>query len=295
MFSRIFFLVMIFIWANPSRGDFVVTYALGKNTFDIYSYEILKMALEKTRDKYGDYKLVTIDNLPNKRRFAMLQQNALQNLIVMRGYQAKFHTKGELTYINFPIDFGLLGCRICFVSPQSKAKLEAVKSLDELRQYSIVQGIDWTDNIILRENGFRVIELDRYENLFKFVASGRADLFCRGINELPGEIAAFKGVSNLVYNESFALVYTMPFFYYLNKHNTLAKERIEEGLKLAYEDGSITNLWHQRFDEAIQFSNIQQRKIFHLTNQSLDDLPAGYEKYLINPATIKPQEKIRAD
>ena len=38
----------------------------------------------------------------------------------------------------------------------------AVKSLDELRCYSIVQGMDWTDNIILRENGFRVLELDGY-------------------------------------------------------------------------------------------------------------------------------------
>jgi len=270
-----------------SRADFAVTYFKGDNDFDIYSYELIKMALEKTRKKYGDFTLTTVDKVPNKRRFAILQQNTLPNLIVMRGYQTKFNTEGRLTYINFPIDFGLLGWRVCFVSPQSKAKIEAVKTLEELRSYSIVQGIDWTDNIILRENGFRVIELDGYQNLFKVVASGRADLFCRGINELSSEFARFKEIGNLMYNESFVLTYRMPFFYYLNSSNTLVKQRIEEGLSLAYKDGSIMVLWHKYFDTSIQFANVQHRQVFHLTNRAIESAPKGYEKYLINPATVK--------
>jgi hypothetical protein len=286
MFHRLLALIAILILSTPSRADFAVTYFLGENNFDIYSYELIKLALEKTRDKYGNFTLSTIANIPNKRRFAILQQNTLPNLVVMRGHQTEFHTKGGLTYINFPVDFGLLGWRICFVSPQSKEKIEAIKSLDKLRRYSIVQGIDWTDNIILRENGFRVIELDGYQNLFKVVASGRADLFCRGINELPGEFAAFKGMGNLMYNESFILTYKMPFFYYLNSRNTLAKQRIEEGLKLAYEDGSIMRLWHESFDASIRFANIPHRQIFHLTNHAIEAAPKDYEKYLINPAEM---------
>lgn len=139
---RLLALITILMLSTPARADFVVTYFLGENNFDIYSYELIKIALEKTRAKYGDFTLTTITNIPNKRRFAILQQNTLPNLVVMRGYQTKFHATGELTYINFPVDFGLLGWRICFVSPQRKEKIEAVKSLDELRSYSIVQGID---------------------------------------------------------------------------------------------------------------------------------------------------------
>jgi hypothetical protein len=287
MLRRSLALMAILILSSTSRADFAVTYFLGENNFEIYSYELIKMSLEKTREKYGDFTLTAIDNIPNKRRFAILQQHTFPNVVVMRGYQTKFHTKGGLTYINFPVDFGLLGWRICFVSPQSKAKIEAIKSLEELRRYSIVQGVDWTDNIILRENGFRVIELNGYQNLFKVVASGRADLFCRGINELPGELAAFKEIGNLMYNESFVLTYKMPFFYYLNSRDTLAKQRIEEGLKLAYEDGSIMRLWHERFDANIQFANLQHRQIFNLTNHAIETAPKGYEKYLIDPATIK--------
>ncbi|MES2825673.1 MAG: hypothetical protein V4732_18880 [Pseudomonadota bacterium] len=286
MHRHLLALITALMLSNFARAEFVVTYSLGENDFDRYSYELIKMALEKTRNKYGEFTLTTLDNVPNKRRFAILQQGTFKNLVVMRGYETKFHTEGNLTFIDFPVDFGLLGWRICFVSPQNREKIAAVKSLDELRRYSIVQGMDWTDNIILRENGFRVLELHGYQNLFKVVASGRADLFCRGVNELPGEFAAFKGIGNLIYNESFMLTYKMPFFYYLNSRDTLAKQRIQEGLVLAYEDGSIMRLWHKSFDASIQFANIQQRKVFQLTNGAIETAPKGYEKYLIDAAVI---------
>jgi hypothetical protein len=90
-----------------------------------------------------------------------------------------------------------------------------------------------------------------------------------------------------MYNESFVLTYKMPFFYYLNSLNTLAKQRIQKGLLLAYDDGSIMRLWHERFDASFKFANIQKRQVFHLTNQAIETVPKDYEKYLINPATVK--------
>ncbi|MES2825177.1 MAG: hypothetical protein V4732_16355 [Pseudomonadota bacterium] len=287
MFYRLAVLIAILILSNFSRAEFVVNYVLGENDFDRYSYELVKMALEKTRDKYGEFTLMTMEDIPHKRRFAILQQGTFKNLVVMRGYETEYHTEGNLTFINFPVDFGLLGWRICFVSPQSREKIAAVKSLDELRRYSVVQGIGWTDNIILRENGFRVLELDGYQNLFKVVAGGRADLFCRSVTELPGEFAAFRGIGNLVYNESFMLTYNMPFFFYLNNRDTLAKQRIQEGLELAFKDGSIMRLWHNSFDASIQFANIQQRRVFQLTNRAIGVVPKGYEKYLTDATAIE--------
>ncbi len=40
---------------------------------------------------------------------------------------------------------------------------------------------------ILQRAGFKVQEVEGYEQLFKMVARGRFALFCRGINELPQE------------------------------------------------------------------------------------------------------------
>ncbi|MES2673754.1 MAG: hypothetical protein V4660_05910 [Pseudomonadota bacterium] len=282
MFYRLAVVLTILMLSNFSRAEFIVNYVLGENDFDKYSYELVKMALEKTRSKYGNFTLATIEDIPHKRRFAILQQGTFENLVVTRAYETEFHTEGDLTFINFPVDFGRLGWRICFVSPQNREKIAAVTSLDELRRYSIVQGIGWTDNIILRENGFRVLELDGYQNLFKVVAGGRADLFCRSVTELPGEFATFREIGNLFYNESFMLTYNMPFFFYLNNRDTLAKQRIEEGLVIAYEDGSIMRLWRKSFDARIQFANIPQRKVFRLTSRAIGQVPKGYEKYLNN-------------
>ena len=118
------------------------------------------------------------------------------------------------------------------------------------------------------------------------VASGRADLFCRGIIELPDEYYAYQNIGNLTYDESFMLAYKMPLFFYTNKNNILAKQRIEEGLKAAYEDGSLLRIWFEKYQDSIEFSNIKHRKIIHLKNSAIDKAPKGYEKYLINPATF---------
>ena len=156
-----------------------------------------------------------------------------------------------------------------------------------MRQYSIVQGIGWADNAILRKNGFTVIELDSYLNLFKMVASGRADLFCRGVNELPEEYAENKAMGNLTYDESFLLRYKMPYFLFINKQNTLAKQRLEEGLKIAYEDGSIMQFWRKKYEQSIRFSNLKKRRIFNLENNTTEATSSEYDKYIINPLTLE--------
>lgn len=153
-------LALICTTTSVFAKEFEVTYFAEEANRDIYYRELIKLALDKTQSKYGKYTLTTIANVPTQRRFAYLQQNKLPNAIVLRGYDRKFHASGNLTYIDFPVDLGLLGMRICFVSSQSKDKVKQVKSLSELKQFSIVQGIGWADNEILRENGFSVIELD---------------------------------------------------------------------------------------------------------------------------------------
>lgn len=178
------------------------------------------------------------------------------------------------------------------MSPQSKEKIKAVISLDELRDYSVVQGLGWGDNEILRANGFRVIELDGYQNLFQMVASGRADLFCRGFNELFSEYMTNKEMKNLLYDESFLLKYEMSYFLYIHKTDVLAKQRLEEGLQIAYEDRSAKRLWLNRFGGSITFAKLNQRKFFRLGNSKVKKLSTEYKKYLVDPTSVKKFDQV---
>ena len=275
-----------FLRVTHVHAELVVTYIAGELSRDNYIPDILQIALEKTQTKYGSFKLVQATDMSpmtDGRRIVALQQNTHSNLVLPFGFGEQLTLSGELTYIKFPVDLGALGWRVCFVSAQAKEKIKAAKTLDDLRKFSMVQGRDWADNSILRENHFRVIELNDYVSLFRMVISGRADLFCRGVSELQSDYLAYKDVGNLTYDESFLLTYKIPVFFYINSKNTLAKQRIEEGLKLGYKDGSVIRAWRKRFGQSVLFSNIKQRKVFHLENSAIKNLPNDYEIYNADP------------
>ncbi len=252
----------------------------------IYDIELLRLALEKTRPTYGDYQLLGLAPTNYARLRYALTKNTQPNLILEISYDKKLEVDHNLIYVNFPIDLGIIGYRVCFVNPAIKEKIKHIQTLDELRKYSIGQGVGWADVGILRHNGFNVIEVSSYESLFKMIAGGRFDLFCRGANELMEEYEQYKEIGSLTFDESFALVYRMPRFYYLNGNNALLKKRIEEGLHIAYNDGSLVELWRKENQPSIEFAKLHKRKIFFLENPLIKNLPAGYAQYLIDPLKL---------
>lgn len=252
----------------------------------VYDIEILRLALEKTRPAYGGYQLQAIPPANFVRMLHSLRNNTYPNMVLETSYDTKLEETDELTYIPFPLELGIIGYRICFVNPLVKDKIQQVNSLGELRKFSMGQGAGWADIKILRHNGFQVTEVSNYNSLFKMVAGGRFDLLCRGANELMKEYEQYKDIGNLTYDDSFALVYRLPRFFYLNKNNTLLRQRLEEGIKIAYADGSLLELWRQHNLQSIQFTRLPERKMFYLDNPLIKNLPKDYEQYLIDPLTI---------
>ena len=272
-----------------ASSEMIISHRGAETEFDkreSYNNELIKIALEKTKASYGAYSLQRIPPMNTPRSLYAASLNIYPNLLIELSYDPKLMTKGDMTYVDFPVDLGATGVRVCFVKPSLKEKISQVKSLDELKAYSIGQGVGWADVSILRANGFKVVEVASYESLFKMVTAGRVDLFCRGANEILGEIEAFKGIKGLTYDESFMLSYPLPRFYFLASSNTQAKARIEEGLKLAYQDGTLIQVWKKHYSASIKFSHLQARRVFYLTNPLIKDLPKTYEKYLIDP--LKP-------
>ncbi len=249
----------------------------------IYDIDVLKLALEKTRASYGDYQLRPIPATSYSRILHNLRNNAYPNMLIEISYSPELEASGELTYINFPIDLGIIGYRVCFVNQQVREKVSQAQTLDELRQYKIGQGSAWADTEILRHNGFQVTEVNNYTSLFRMVAGGRFELFCRGANELLKEYQQYKDIGKLTFDESFVLAYRLPRFFYLSNKNPDIKQRIETGLKLAYSDGSLQALWREHNLQSIQFAQLHKRKIFYLENPLIRHLPADYEAYLYNP------------
>lgn len=249
---------------------------------DTYTTALITLILDKTTPTYGDYRITYIPAMTRPRAIYAAEMQMYPNLLIQDNYQEKFTKQGDFQYVNIPTELGLTGTRICFVNPRIKDRVAAVNSLGELKKFSIGQGVGWADSQILRAAGFKVTEMPNYNGLFKMVATGRVDLFCRGVNELLSEYRIFKDIEGLTYDETFALQYPLPRFFLTNKTNKLLLKRIEEGMKIAYKDGSMIALWRQHNDESINFANIKNRKIFKIPNPLLGDLSPEYEKYNYN-------------
>ncbi len=292
----LFLCAPLMLGALQARAEFVVSHrvpALVATTYYDYYVDLLKLAMEKSRPQYGDYRFEGVPSDANTlRALSDVVQNAHPNLVLEMGYEEKLTETGDLTYINFPVDGGIVGYRVCYLNPAIQHKITSKTTLDDLRKYTIGQGVGWADTAVFRHNGFKVIEVDRFPALFRMVAAGRIDLFCRGANQIIEDIyeltaledsSESKSLTKLIVDQTFVLVYPLPRFFYLHSKNTLAKERIAAGLKIAYADGSLKQLWIKHYKASVDFVNLPQRKMFYLENPLLKNLPPDYKQYFFDP------------
>lgn len=278
--------VLVLAFFNSTAfAEMNVSYRVGESAKDTrYDYDTaaLNLALEKTKAEFGDYKLVPNVNMNFSRAIENISNNITPNFIFKLSYEERFKNL-NMDYAEFSVDLGIVGYRVCFTNPAVKEKLKKVNSIDDLKKFKHGQGQDWSDVEILRSHQFEVITVSAYESLFSMVAYGRFDLFCRGTNEILDEYMAHKHIPGLVIDDSFSLYYPLPRFFYTNKKNKKLIERIQKGLIIAYNDGSLIKLWKKQYLESVNFVKLDKRKIFSIDNPNLKDVKFNYSKYFYKP------------
>ena len=276
--------------ALPAQAETVIHYTPLEDPSDKrldYPLKAIDLAMRKTATQYGPYRFNQIPGAVSLARSVYeLNRDTYPNYFLPGGPSIHEMSKGQLISADYPLDHGLLSYRICFVSPAAKALVAAAKSLDDLRKFTIGQGANWPDIAILESNGFRVLQNQNYTGLFKMVIGNRVDLFCRGISELHKEYTEYKYLGDLQYDESFALVYPMPYALYFNKNSAPVIRRIEEGLNIARTDGSLKELFTRYHRDDILFAKLKHRKIFYLQSPYGKALSPTYRSFMIDPLKI---------
>ena len=277
--------LLILACAHNVRAELIVTVQGAETEKDlrrVYTRELIRLALEATKKDYGAYKLV--ENPVGENSARALKNSAdkvFENYFVRQSVSMDLIK--EMGYVAFPVDLGIVGYRVAFVSKQTKERLKSVNTLEELKEFSIVQGIGWLDTRILRHNGFDVYTSGTFEGMFKTIALNRFDLFFRGANELLDEWNSHTDIDGLTYDESILLYYPLPRFFFTAKENVLAIERIQEGLSRAYENGSVLELWEAYYRPSLEFVALNKRRIFRITNPYIKELSVDYEQYIYRP------------
>lgn len=245
---------------------------------DTYPRAVIRLALDKTVASHGPYTIQFSARMNDQRARISAERAAYPGFLTIVVPSAD-GSSGDLIPVRFPLFLGLGGYRVCFVSPQAKAAVAKVRTLDELRRFTIAQGAGWLDVPVLRANGFEVEEVTSYEAMFKMVAQSRFDLFCRSVLEVRREAESHTDLPDLVLDKTFALVYDLPQFFYTHRSNRDLADRVTQGLEMAYADGSLQALFRTHMSDSLRFADLPKRRVFRLNTPPPKGIDFDYRRY----------------
>jgi hypothetical protein len=236
----------------------------------LYHVAVLKAALERTVATHGAYTLTPSVPMSETRQVA--EMRALTGLItvVIRGANQDYAR--VLRPVSIAIDKGILGYRVLLIRRQDQARFAAVRTLDDLKAFSIGQGAGWKDIDILRFNGLRVVTGSSYDGLFEMLTRQRFDAFSRGIEEIGDEYQGRQGtLPDLAIEQSLLLYYPVPRYFWFTQDETgrLLAERVTMGLRMIIADGTLDALFRSHFRAKLESLSLGRRHLIRLANPYL--------------------------
>jgi hypothetical protein len=174
-----------------------------------------------------------------------------------------------------PVDLlkGLNNYRVLLINKDAQSKFSRVKSLDELRQFTVGSGEHWTDGKIFENNGFTVSATSSYSGLFKMLAARRFNFISRGLYEINNDSKEYKSLG-LAPETSLLIKYdvSIRYCFFVNKNNIRLSDRLERGLKMAIADGTFDRLFYDypAFKAGEELLKSSHRTVITLKNTSAD-------------------------
>ena len=255
----------------------------------LYQWEVLRTALEKTHAKWGPYRLVA-GEVMTERRQAYELRNATGNLTVMYlGTTPEFER--ELVPVRIPVDRSLGGYCVFLVRAGEQARFDAVRTLDDLRQFTYGLGLGWIDVEILRASGFNVVTGSSYDGLFEMLVNGRFDVFLRGAVEILDEYEQRREeLRDIRIEDSLLLYYPLPMYFWFAKtpEGQRLAQRAEAGLRLMLADGSYDEIFDRYQRAKIERLHLKTRKAYRIDNPFLGpETPLADRRLWFDPTTYR--------
>lgn len=248
-----------------------------------YVFQLIQLVLKKSSDKFGPCEAILLNKkLPLKRLELYLEKNKqlhVASLTVSRERDQRFRV------IPIPISKGLMGYRLLMIPKGKQSKFSNVNSVSDLSKYVAGQGTGWADVNILKHNGLPVLTTGSIKTLIDMLVYERFDYFPRGALQITTEIQAYQDKAIEV-DSSLLLTYPSMTALYVNSLNAPLAQRLEYGLRQAFNDGSFDTFFnsHPSSVQALKNLNLQTRKIIHICNPILPSwVPLDKNEYWLEP------------
>jgi hypothetical protein len=240
---------------------------------DSYQFELLKLALEKTRTTHGDYKLIRADQkITSIRASREVSRGGLINIEATPNWTTEA-APSELRHdkriaVKIPLMENLLGYRQLVIRKSDVKKFAAITDASELKALVAGQGRDWEDAFIYRANGYKVNSEADYYNLFSMLVAGRFDYIPLGVMEVEDFIKQFGKYSfDVAIAQDILIYYPFPVLFQVSINHPELAERVERGLTVAKKDGSMKLLFEQYFSNELIKLRANKNRVFILQNE----------------------------
>ncbi|SMF48277.1 hypothetical protein SAMN02745866_03134 [Alteromonadaceae bacterium Bs31] len=237
-------------------------------TQNSYNYQLLKLALQKTKQDFGpcEPKLI-VTNLPRSRLLMKMNRGELIDTTPLNVSKERDES---LLPVPFPVYRGMMGYRILLTRASPPPALSKAESVVDLTQFTFGVGENWLDKEVLTHNGLSTVEGLNVSTLYEMLKQKRFDVLLRGSHEV---IADKQRVSHegTRPEDKLVVAYPMPVNFYVRRGNITLATRLLAGLERAQQDGSIDNFFYKTplVKQTLEYMQLMQRKFIYLCNPSL--------------------------
>ncbi len=268
--------VLTMVWSLGAQANdsepMVVRYPEMSSRLDqrnSYFVDMLRLALDKSREEFGDYELQGVPlRMPQGRILRLLstgeQVDVLWSMTTRKREQ-------HLRPVRIPLAKGLMGYRLLVVRQQDGDRFTAIRSLEALASRVAGQAADWPDTDILRHNDLPVTT-SGYLSLFTMLRRERIDYIPRALSEPWVEVAQ-RPEFGLQVEPTLMLYYPTANYFFVQQRNGALAERLERGLENAIADGSFDELFYHHPSHRLAFerSQLSRRRVLTLDNPLLPE------------------------
>jgi ABC-type amino acid transport substrate-binding protein len=255
----------------------------------IYHWEILRTALDATTAKWGAYRFEQSE-LMTEHRQAFELEKATGRLTVMY-LSTKPDFERTLIPVRIPVDRNLGGYCILLIRRGDQARIDAVRSVADLRGFTFGLGLGWIDVEILRANGFRVVTGSSYDGLFEMLANRRFDVFPRAAVEVLDEYEQRKeALPDLQIEENLIFYYPLPMYFWFSRtaEGRRLAARAEEGMRKMIADGTYARIFDKHQRQKIERLRLRKRRILSIGNPLLGpETPFADKRLWFDPNTYR--------
>jgi hypothetical protein len=224
--------------------------------------QALQLALEKTRHASERIQFEYHPYDVKRERARLLVKKGTLDIIWSSSNKKR---EAELMPVKFNLIRGINEYRLLLIRADDQPRFDQVKNVADLANFKIGSGTHWSDTGIYRFNGLPLVTSYAYAPMFRMLGVKRFDYMARSIQEVNYEVEHY-GKLGLAIEKNLAIHYPQPIYFFVNHNNRDLAERIQRGLEIARDDGSLDALFFAVPNFRQAWEQLQQlnRKVIEL-------------------------------